>query len=87
MCSYNCSALNTDLTQGSYPTLIVILICTEKSPVEYYTTYSTGVQFKSGSTYAQPNVGGMPGDVYMIGQEYVSDSDMQVASTMEEKTV
>ncbi len=29
----------------------------------------------------------MPGDVYMIGQEYVSDSDMQVASMVEEKTV
>ncbi len=86
---HNCSALNTDSTQGLYPTLIVILICTEKSPVEYYTTYSTGMQFKRGPTHAQLNVGGMPGDVYMIGQEYVSDSEshMQVASMVEEKTV
>ena len=47
------------------------------------------MQFKRGPTHAQLNVGGMPGDVYMIGQEYVSDSEshMQVASMVEEKTV
>ncbi len=36
---------NTDLTQGLYPTLIIILVAMQKSPLEYYSTYSTRMQF------------------------------------------
>ncbi|KAI0287748.1 hypothetical protein BC826DRAFT_1042313 [Russula brevipes] len=30
---------------GSYPTLIVVLVCTQKSPVDHYSTYSNGMRF------------------------------------------
>ena len=33
--------LNTGLTQGIYPTLIIILISKQMSPIEHYSTHST----------------------------------------------
>ncbi|KAF8266937.1 hypothetical protein EI94DRAFT_1802332 [Lactarius quietus] len=70
---------------GLYPTLIVILVCMQKSPVEYYSTYSTGMQFTSGPALG-PTRAGMPRHVYTIRREYASDSDTQVPSTMFIKT-
>ncbi|KAH9058116.1 hypothetical protein EDB87DRAFT_952879 [Lactarius vividus] len=73
-------------TSGLYPTLIFILVCMQKSPVEYYSTYSTGMQFTSGPALGPPRAGGMPRHVYTIRREYASDSDTQVPSTMFMKT-
>ena len=39
MCSTFTLALNTHLTQGIYPTLIIILISKQMSPVEHYLTH------------------------------------------------
>ena len=69
----------TDLTQGLYPTLIVILVGMQRSPVEYYSTHSTGIQFTSDPALVPPSI---PQHVYKIGREYVSDSDTQVPSTV-----
>ena len=58
----------------------------QKSPVEYYSTYSTGMQFTSGPALGPPRAAGMPRHVYTIHREYASDSDTQVPSTMFMKT-
>ncbi|KAI9450398.1 hypothetical protein BJY52DRAFT_1356829 [Lactarius psammicola] len=67
---------------GLYPTLIIILVAMQMSPVEHYSTYSTGMQFASGSALGPPSADAMPRHVYMIRREYASDSDTQVPSTM-----
>ncbi|KAI9450400.1 hypothetical protein BJY52DRAFT_1356834 [Lactarius psammicola] len=67
---------------GLYPTLIIILVAMQKSPVEHYSTYSTGMQFASGPALGPPSAGVMSRHVYMIHREYASDSDTQVPSTM-----
>ncbi|KAH8991840.1 hypothetical protein EDB86DRAFT_3103595 [Lactarius hatsudake] len=36
---------------GIYPTLIIILVAVQKSPVEHYSTHSTGMQFYGGYEY------------------------------------
>ena len=53
----------------------------QKSPVEYYSTYSTGMQFTSGPGLGPTRAGGVPRHVYTIRREYASDSDTQVPST------
>ena len=70
----------TDLTQGLYPTLIVILVSMQMSPVEYHSTHSTGMQFTRDQALVQAPT--MPQHVYRIGREYVSDSDTQVSSVV-----
>ena len=70
----------TDLTQGLYPTLIVILVSTQMSPVEYHSTHSTGMQFTRDQALVQAP--SMPQHVCRIGREYVSDSDTQVSSVV-----
>ena len=69
----------TDLTQGLYPTLIVILVCMQMSPVEYHSTHSTGIQFTRDQGVVPPNVSQ---HVYRISREYGSDSDTQVPSAV-----
>jgi hypothetical protein len=76
------------LAQGSYPTLIVILVCIQKSPVDHYSTYSTGMQFAKAPSLDSNRLGHMvPRQVYTIRREYVNDSDTQVpsASTLDEE--
>jgi len=76
------------LTQGSYPTLIVILICIQKSPVDYHSTYSTGMQFANPPSLDSNRLGHMkPRQVYTIRREYVNDSDTQVPSAMFSSTL
>ncbi|KAH9032240.1 hypothetical protein EDB85DRAFT_2236207 [Lactarius pseudohatsudake] len=62
---------------GIYPTLIIILVAIQKSPVEHYSTHSTGMQFVSGPALGPPRAGDMPRHVYT----QVRDSDMQSLSS------
>ncbi|KAH9014605.1 hypothetical protein EDB83DRAFT_2529292 [Lactarius deliciosus] len=70
---------------GLYPTLIIILVAMQKSPVEYYSTHSTGMQFSSGPAIRSPSAGDRSRYVYTIRHEYASDSDTHIPSTDEEK--
>jgi len=71
---------------GAYPTLIVILVCIQKSPVDHYSTYSNGMQFAnapSPSPFGSHKPGHtMPRHVFAIHREYATDSDTQVQSAM-----
>jgi hypothetical protein len=77
--------------QGSYPTLIVILVCIQKSPVDHYSaTYSTGMQFAKAPSVGSNRLGHvMPRQVYAIRREYVNDSETQpsgmFASTLDDE--
>jgi len=72
---------------GVYPTLIVILVGMQQSPIENYSAYSAGMPFARASAPIPPRDGGAPRNVpvYTIGREYVSDSDMQVPSMEDTK--
>ncbi|KAI0259765.1 hypothetical protein BC834DRAFT_600802 [Gloeopeniophorella convolvens] len=67
---------------GLYPTLIVILVCMQKSPVDYYSTYSTGIQFATVPVVdtQKASVVQQQQHIYSIRREYLSDSDTQVPS-------
>ena len=67
------------MTQGLYPTLIIILVGMQMSPIEYHSTHSTEMQFARDPALVLPS---KPQHVYMIDREYVSDSDTQVPSTV-----
>ena len=67
------------MIQGLYPTLIVILVGMQKSPVEYHSTHSTGMQFTRNPALVPPS---MQQHVYRISREFVSDSDTQVPSAV-----
>ncbi|KAH9014612.1 hypothetical protein EDB83DRAFT_272750 [Lactarius deliciosus] len=71
---------------GLYPTLIIILVAMQRSPVKYYSTYSTGMQFARGPALAPPRVGDMSPYVYTICRENANDSDKQVPSEVLMKT-
>jgi len=62
---------------GSYPTLIIILVGMQMSPVEYHSTNSTGMLSTN-----EPALGSssMPQHVYTIRREFVNGSDTQVPS-------
>ncbi|KAH9026518.1 hypothetical protein EDB85DRAFT_169729 [Lactarius pseudohatsudake] len=68
---------------GLYPTLIIILVAMQKSPVQYYSTHSTGMQFARGPVLAPLRAGDMPPYVYTICRENTNDSDTLVHSVME----
>ncbi|KAH8993717.1 hypothetical protein EDB92DRAFT_376798 [Lactarius akahatsu] len=67
---------------GLYPTLIIILVAMQKSPVEYYSTHSTRMQFARMPALGPPRAGDMPPYVYTICRENANDSDKQVLSTV-----
>ncbi|KAH9173222.1 hypothetical protein EDB89DRAFT_2228935 [Lactarius sanguifluus] len=71
---------------GLYPTLIIILVAMQRSPVKYYATYSTGMQFARGPALAPPRAGDMSPYVYTICRENANDSDKQVPSEVLMKT-
>ncbi|KAH9026511.1 hypothetical protein EDB85DRAFT_2149111 [Lactarius pseudohatsudake] len=74
-------------SSGLYPTLIIILVAMQKSPIEYYSTYSTGMQFASGPAVLGPTrVGDMPRHLYPIRREYANDSDTHIPSMVFMKT-
>ncbi|KAH9028549.1 hypothetical protein EDB84DRAFT_1498098 [Lactarius hengduanensis] len=68
---------------GLYPTLIIVLVAMQKSPVQYYSTHSTGMQFARGPALGPLKVGDMPPHVYMIFRENANDSDKLVHNVME----
>ncbi|KAH9044188.1 hypothetical protein EDB84DRAFT_1470640 [Lactarius hengduanensis] len=57
---------------GLYPTLIIILVAMQKSPVQHYSTHSTVMQ-----------AGDTPPYVYTIFRENANDADKRVHSVME----
>ncbi|KAH9027238.1 hypothetical protein EDB85DRAFT_123772 [Lactarius pseudohatsudake] len=67
---------------GLYPTFIIILVAMQKSPVQYYSTHSTGKQFAKGPGPEPLGAGDMP-HVYTIFRENANDSDKRVHSVME----
>ncbi|KAH8991835.1 hypothetical protein EDB86DRAFT_1531551 [Lactarius hatsudake] len=71
---------------GLYPTLIVTLVAMQKSPVEHYSTYSTGIQFATGPALAHPSARSMPSYVYTICREHTNDSDEPIPSAVFMKT-
>ncbi|KAH8981319.1 hypothetical protein EDB92DRAFT_1953202 [Lactarius akahatsu] len=68
---------------GLYPTLIIILVAMQKSPVQYYSTHSTGMQFARGPALGPLRAGDMPPHVYMIFRENANDSDKLAHGVME----
>ncbi|KAH9051197.1 hypothetical protein EDB83DRAFT_2398571 [Lactarius deliciosus] len=74
---------------GIYPTLIIILVAVQKSPVEHYSTHSTGMQFVSGPAPRPPRVGNMPRHVYTQVRklDMQSHSSMAVTNTSEDEAV
>ncbi|KAH9173221.1 hypothetical protein EDB89DRAFT_747202 [Lactarius sanguifluus] len=70
------------LVSGLYPTLIIILVAMQKSPVEYYSTHSTRMQFAIRPALGQTRASDMPPHVYTICRGHAKDSDKQVPSTV-----
>ncbi|KAH9058106.1 hypothetical protein EDB87DRAFT_1627522 [Lactarius vividus] len=72
---------------GVYPTLIIILVAMQKSPVENYSTYSTGIQFASApaQSLAPPSAGNTP-FVHTIYLQHTNNSNERVPSTVFTKT-
>ncbi|KAF8259275.1 hypothetical protein EI94DRAFT_662411 [Lactarius quietus] len=67
---------------GLYPTLIVILVCVQMSPVEHYSTHSNGMRFTSGSAPRTPRPDSILRQVVSIHREYSSDFDTRTPSTV-----
>ncbi|KAH9004434.1 hypothetical protein EDB86DRAFT_1941544 [Lactarius hatsudake] len=68
---------------GLYPTLIIILVAMQKSPVQYYSTHSTGMQFTREAAPEPLRAGDIPPYMYTIFRENANDSDKRVHSVME----
>ncbi|KAH9012370.1 hypothetical protein EDB84DRAFT_961492 [Lactarius hengduanensis] len=68
---------------GSYPTLIIILVAMQKSPIEHYSTHSTRMQFASGPALGPTRASDI---VYTIRREYASDFDTHISSMAFMKT-
>ena len=71
--------LKTDSTQGLYPTLIVILVSMQMSPVEHYSTRSVEMQFARVPALGPAR--STPHHVVTIHREYTNDFDTQFPST------
>ncbi|KAH9026508.1 hypothetical protein EDB85DRAFT_169180 [Lactarius pseudohatsudake] len=67
---------------GLYPTLIITLVAMQKSPVQYYSTHSTGMQFARGPALGPLRAGDMPPHVYTVFRENANDSDKRVHDVM-----
>jgi hypothetical protein len=65
---------------GLYPTIIIILIGTQMSPVEHYSTHSAEMQLTRVSALGSPSYSNISRPVITIQHEYASDSDAQVPS-------
>ncbi|KAH9028547.1 hypothetical protein EDB84DRAFT_1563059 [Lactarius hengduanensis] len=68
---------------GLYPTLIIILVAMQRSPVQYYSTHSNGMQLTREAAPELLRLGDMPPHVYTIFRENANDSDKRVHSVME----
>jgi hypothetical protein len=69
---------------GLYPTLIIILVGMQMSPVEHYSTHSTEMQFTHVTAFGPPG-DSIPQHVLMIQREYKSNSDIQDPSIVSMK--
>jgi hypothetical protein len=78
------SVLKLLLVQGAYPTLIVILVCVRKSPVDHYVaTYTTGIQFAHASSLGSKRPDHVMSQlVYAVRREDANDTDTRVSSAM-----
>ncbi|KAH9053133.1 hypothetical protein EDB87DRAFT_1711764 [Lactarius vividus] len=66
---------------GLYPTLIIILVAMQKSPIEHYSTYSTRMQFAGGPALGPARTGDQPRHVYYsVRREYANNSDTHIPS-------
>jgi len=91
------TVMNSSLlfTAGSYPTLIIVLVCMQKSPIDHYSTCSSRMQFANPPPLGTQKVGHMTSQsqhVYAIRRECVIDSDTEAeapsatfASTLDEE--
>ncbi|KAN0129157.1 hypothetical protein V8E53_013028 [Lactarius tabidus] len=68
---------------GLYPTLIIILVAMQRSPVDHCSTHSTGVQLPA---FGSPRDSNVLRPVFMIHHEYASDSDTRISSSVFMKT-
>ncbi|KAH9037099.1 hypothetical protein EDB85DRAFT_1888561 [Lactarius pseudohatsudake] len=68
---------------GLYPTLIIILVAMQKSPVQHYSTHSTVMQFTREAAPEPLRAGDTPPYVYTIFRENANDTDKRVHSVME----
>jgi hypothetical protein len=68
---------------GLYPTLIIILVAMQRSPVDHCSTYSTGLQLPA---FGPPRDSNLLRPVFMIHREYASDSDTRISSSAFMKT-
>jgi len=68
------------LFSGLYPTLIIILVSKQMSPVDHYSIHRTDMQFTSVPAPGSPTDGGVPEHVLTIRRDYTSDS--QTPSTV-----
>jgi len=66
------------LYSGLYPTLIIILISKTFSPVDHYSTQSTGMQYTHVPTFGPPTDGGVPPHVPTTRRDSTSYCDVQI---------
>ncbi|KAN0141232.1 hypothetical protein V8E53_000988 [Lactarius tabidus] len=69
-----------------YPTLIIVLVGMQMSPVEHYSTHSTRMQFAPGPALGPLKDTSTPRHVFTIHREYVSDPDTQIPAMIVMKT-
>ncbi|KAI9428947.1 hypothetical protein H4582DRAFT_2090487 [Lactarius indigo] len=67
---------------GLYPTLIIIFVAMQKSPVEHYSTYSARMPFARRGALATPRASDVPLYVYTASPENASNSDKRIPSFM-----
>ena len=70
--------LKTDLTQGLYPTLIIILVSKQMSPVEHYSTHSIEMHFTGVPDRVTPRNGGVPRDELTIRRDPTPNPGTQI---------
>ncbi|KAH9006704.1 hypothetical protein EDB83DRAFT_2681946 [Lactarius deliciosus] len=68
---------------GIYPTLIIILVAMQTSPVQYYSTHLTGIQFTREAAPEPLRAGDMPQYVYTTSRHNADDSDKRSHGVME----
>ncbi|KAI0259749.1 hypothetical protein BC834DRAFT_904275 [Gloeopeniophorella convolvens] len=72
---------------GVYAPMIVILVCIQRSPVQHYSTFSTGMQFATPPPMSESHKSNVTNEhVYSIRpRDYMADSDPEVPSSLSTK--
>ncbi|KAI9433493.1 hypothetical protein H4582DRAFT_2101524 [Lactarius indigo] len=63
-----------------YPTIIIVLVAMQKSPIDHCSTRSAGMQVAAGPALGPTSTRDMPRHSYPIRREYVSDHDTHIPS-------